>query len=169
MPLWAHHVTLYGLSSKPPFNQSGIRYNLADCFILVALISLATTLAISAPINRDNQNWILILSANLFAILMWYKCIQLMNQNGILGNARRIAMQTLVYPSSILSLSYLLYSGMTLITSLLAARDYKDSDQFEGYRLPLLIMFVATIIWIYLTRRGYLAILKPTQIEASAG
>ena len=169
MPLWAHLVTLRGLRANQPFKQNNARYTLADGMILVAMMSLATTIGINIPIDRNTENWLLIISVNLLAILMWYKCIKLMNKNGIVKNGARISMQIFVYPSSIQSLALLLYCSVAFIASLVSNLNPNYTDPFDPHLFPLLLLLIVSYLWIYLTRMAFQAILNPHKPKSGDG
>ena len=157
MPLWASRVTLRGLVAKSR-TASSTSFTLADGMILVALISLATTLGANVPIGKS-ENWILIASANLLAILMWYRCIGFMDQNKIHDNSSRVVMQLLIYPCSIVAPACLfvcgLYSGVGG-TSIL----HPDDNEPSGNMLPsLVVWFAVSCGWVYLTRVAFRMIL----------
>ena len=160
MPLWAHAITLRFLQRKVSVQSKSRQYHLADFMILMGLMSVGTALGTYAKIDRNTENWILMVSLNLLLGLMWFKCNQLMWKNGISDNWSRIAMQVFTYPSSILSLSFFLFSGLSVLIGTFAsfAPDYDDPVARE---LPNnLFCLVVAGSWIYLTRRSFSLILS---------
>ena len=163
MSIWAHLVTFFGLLPTTKKTGESNRFGLADVMILTALISLATTLGASAPINRDSQNWILLSSLNLLVILMWYRCVKLMDSTGIRNNTSRVAMQLFVYPSAILSLSLLLTCTLVVGVGSIASLVPNYNDPIERNLLSNFLLLIASAGWVYLTRVAFLAILNRNQ------
>ena len=159
MPLWAHLITFRSLQRKVPEQVELPRYNLADIMILMALISIGTALGSYAKIDRDTENWILIVSLNLLLILMWYKCNRLMRMNAIYENKSRILMQVFTYPSSVLALSFLLLSGILVLIGAVAGLVPNYNDPVVRELPNNLFCMVVGVGWIYLTRRSFSLIL----------
>ena len=139
------------------------RFSLADFMILMALVSLATALGASAPINRDSQNWVLISCLNLLVISMWYKCVKLMDSSGIRNNTSRIAMQVFVYPSAILSLSLLITCTLVVGVGAIASLVPNYNNPIERNLFWNFVLLIASAGWVHLTRVAFIAILNRNQ------
>ena len=160
MPLWAHFVTFRGLCRPTLQHSPKTRFGLLDLMVLFALVAAAATLGTKAPPYQQGPNWILVVSLSVFVALMWLKCNQFMQKNGIVKSASRVVMQIFVYPSSIYSLSLFLFCSYLVIVGSIASLvpNYRDPVVRE---LPNHFLFLlASGAWLYLTRRSFSAILR---------
>lgn len=164
MPLWAYLVTLRSLQRKQADSKGCYRFNLADGMILVAMISLGTAIGSYAKINRDTENWILIVSLDLLLVLMWCKCNRFMQENAIFDSRSRIIMQLFTFPSSIVSLSFLsLSSIMVVVGSVASFVPYYDDPVIRELPNSAFCM-IAGCGWVYLTRSSFSWILQRNQV-----
>ena len=164
MPVWAHVLTLRGLLNQSATPSLG-RITLSDLMILTCFIAFATAGGTLFRMPSGTENWMLLVSFNLFAVLMWFKCLRLMNQNGIVTTRSRVAMQTLVFPSSILSLSVFGNCCLNCAASLIASLIPNYNDPVERHLLSLLLLLGPSYGWLRLTRYFFKAILKSNQAE----
>ena len=160
LPVWGHLVTLRGLGCKIPNDDSLKTFSLADGMILIGLISLATSLSTAVPINVYTPNWVLIVSINAFAVLMWHKCNKLMQRNAIVDVTSKLVMHLFTYPSSILSLGLLFSSGLFTLVGAVAIIVPNYDDPIEQVLPYNFITLLVACGWVYLTRLSFIRILK---------
>ena len=167
MPLWAHFVTFRGLCRPALQNRPTTRFGLLDLMVLFALVAAAVTFGTKAAPLQGGPNWILIVSLNVFVALMWLKCIQFMQKNGIVENASRLLMQIFVYPSSIYALALFIFCSYLVIVGSIASLvpNYRDPVVRE---LPNHFLFLlASGAWLYLTRWSFFAILNRNPVQTA--
>jgi len=170
MPIWAPSVTLMGLLREPrtfgryrPSKQSN-RFNLSDGMILMALISIATSLGTLGSADGFGENWILLASLNLLVVALWCQCIKFMQTNGISDNTLRIAMQVLIYPSATFSLAFVVCCSILMVVGLTSFFQ-GDDERTVGQLLTILVLLLLSCGWMYLTRLSFIAVLKRSQTE----
>ena len=155
VPLWGPQVTLSRIAGNTATEARS--YTIADGMILVTMLAIATSLA---SLMRDELPMasflFVVLMTTLLALLLWYKCLKFMAQNGVKGNWQRIVMQVFVYPSSVLSIAYAVILAMMFLSGL---ADSFDKPVPATYLFVLLGALLLSIGWIYLTRLTYRKIL----------
>ena len=153
VPLWGPEVTLKGFLHRRSKGAGEVsQYSIVDFLVLFSMLSIASAFS-TAQKSEIASSLVLLCGSNLLAALMWYKCIRLMSNNGISHNFYRIITQLIVHPSSILSISYLIISVLMLISAILGTTGGETPP--DMFIFAVLGMLLASICWIFLTRRIY--------------
>ena len=154
VPLWGPQLALRGLLPPVSDRAPASSYSLLDLLVLTTLLAIAFSLTRLIQ-QGTSTNWTLLGAASLFTALMWYKCIGFMSVNRITGRLARIITQFAIYPSAILSISYLVISASMLASGIIDALASSSRSPPDLYLIVLAGVFLASVAWIYLTRRLY--------------
>lgn len=115
-PLWAPHAIFVGLlpQQRPAPRSTASSFSLVDFAVLLVFISAANSTTILLQNRYSPEFWKAYMTGatNLLALLIWIQTLRFMRRHSISQVRRRLLLQLLLYPASILVVGQLAAAGL---------------------------------------------------------